>query len=264
MMNGSADQFPLPPGDTGPPPQDEPVGADYGATEAGARDTAPSTVPSAPRLPPHPSPVQLAAGIDTIVQQAAHRDAAAIAGIDQRLRTLGNVDLRALQAQNPQLAQTTAQEILRLREARGAVIAAAQQRHGKHAQLRGRLAEAQGGQGNAGHTALGRLVPGWNAEKAEMARAYARTRGFTDAELRQVRDPRMVATLYQAALAARADRSGEPGPGNRPPAPAQGPLSRVGQRASGHSSLPSDRMAISDWMNRRHEQVRQSRSRRYP
>lgn len=130
------------------------------------------------------------------IQQALVKEFAKLTSIDESLSQYAGIDWGALTDNDSVQAQKLFYQYSQLKNNREKAVGELNQKYAKltaQKQSRQRELIAQGLE------QLHKAIPGWNQEKASEVTATGKDIGFTDNELSQIADPRMVKALWEAA-----------------------------------------------------------------
>lgn len=130
------------------------------------------------------------------IQQALVKEFGKLTAIDESLSQYANIDWGALTDSDSVQAQKLFYQYSQLKNNREKAI---QELNHKHAHLTEQKQSRQRELIAKGLRQLHEAIPGWNAEKAGEVTSTGKDIGFTDNELSQIADPRMVKALWEAA-----------------------------------------------------------------
>ena len=130
------------------------------------------------------------------LQSALIKDYAKVTSIDEQLAQYDGVNWGQLSQENPSQAQTLFFQYTQLRDRRNQL---AQELNQKQAQLHQQHQSKYQEMLIKGQEQLSRDIPGWGPEKVSEVREFAKSIGYTEAEISQIVDPRVVKALYKAS-----------------------------------------------------------------
>jgi hypothetical protein len=192
-------------------------------------------------------------------QAKAHQeyiqDLAQVVAIDNSLKQYGQVDWQELNAQDPVKAQALYFQYQQLKEARNAAVGQIQQKETARRQAEEQKAletqQATAKQLQECYATVAKEIKGWGPELAQQLDKTASELGFTNDELRQVKDPRFIKLLHEAHLGRQLLKKQTP-PAPKPQPPAK-PLPTVGGNAPARKE--PERMSMDEWVKHRRKEV---------
>lgn len=193
-------------------------------------------------------------------QAKAHQeyiqDLAQVVAIDNALKQYGQVNWQELNAQDPVQAQSLWFQYQQLKEARNAAAGQIQQKEVARKQAEEQKAleakRSTAKQIQECFATVARDIKGWGPELAQQLDKTAAEFGFTNDELRQVKDPRFVKLLHEAHLGRQLLKKQTP-----PNPPKQQPPAKPVPTVGGSAPAKQDpaRMSTEDWIKHRRKQV---------
>lgn len=180
-------------------------------------------------------------------------DIATIRAIENRLTYLNQIDLRALSENDPLQTQQFLIEQQQLNSQRQNVINSIQNRNQQQAQAQQQHQAQLLEQGNA---VLAKELPGWGKELATKIMTFAKTDlGYSEQELQQITDPRIVKTLHAAMVGQQVLSKQKPAA--KQVADAK-PVKTVGKSST--ATKDPSRMSTDEWMKARNAQLNKRRA----
>lgn len=138
------------------------------------------------------------------LQSALIKDYAKVTNIDEQLAQYDGVNWGQLSQQDPSQAQTLFFQYTQLRDKRNQLAQELGQKQTQlHQQHQSRYQEML----VKGQEQLQRDIPGWGPDKASEVREFAKSLGYTEAEMNQIVDPRVVKALYKASQLEKLNQS---------------------------------------------------------
>ncbi len=175
---------------------------------------------------------------------------ARLAGLDDSIARLSQLNWPMLQQQNPAQAQQLMTQLFQMKQARE--IAAGHLQHKQSVQAFHRQRE-HAKQVDQAHAVAARDIDGWSPDRAGRVAQYAQDQGITEGELRSIADPRLIKILHHAC--AHDDAQQQKSAGQRlAKAQAVRPAIQVG--GTGGAPKDPNRMSTDDWMRHRRGQLR--------
>ena len=169
---------------------------------------------------------------------------AQLAAIQSQLEQYQNVDWAQFSENDPQAAQQAFFQYSQLKDAATNLGQTLQRREAQALQQQRAMLARQLEQGKA---ELARDIPGWSDKTAKEIMSHGASYGFTESELKQVVDPRMVKVLNDARLYRQSLKKAT----DKPKVEAK-PAMKVKGKASGRSnSEPDDMDAWVKWRNKK-------------
>lgn len=193
-------------------------------------------------------------------QAKAHQeyiqDLAQLTAYDNAIKQYANVDWNQLNAQDPVQAQALFFQFQQLKDARNAAAGQVQQKETTRRQAEQQKAmeaqQATAKQIQECYATVAKDIKGWGPELAKHLDKTASEFGFTNDELRQVKDPRFIKLLHEAHLGRQLlKKQTSPNPPKQQP-PAK-PVPTVG--GSAPAKQDPSRMSTEDWIKHRRKQV---------
>jgi hypothetical protein len=184
------------------------------------------------------------------------QELAQLTAYDNAIKQYANVNWQQLNAQDPVQAQSLWFQYEQLRDGRNAVAGQIQQKETTRKQQEEQKAleaqQATAKQIQECYATVAREIKGWSPELIKQLDKTASEMGFTNDELRQVKDPRFIKLLHEAHLGRQLlKKQTAPTPPKQPPAK---PLPTVGGNAP--AKKDPDRMSMEEYVKYRNEQLR--------
>jgi hypothetical protein len=187
-------------------------------------------------------------------QAQAHNDHlmdyARLAGLDDQIGRLSQLDWQGLQRQNPAQAEQLMTQLFQMKQARE--IAASHLRHKQSVRAFDQQRE-HARQVEQGHAALSRQIDGWSPQMAAKLAQFAIGQGISPEELNELSDPRLVKILHYAHAGHEAEQQ-KSAAQRLTQAQAVRPAIEVG--GTGGAPTDPNRMSTDDWMRHRRGQLR--------
>jgi hypothetical protein len=197
----------------------------------------------------------LDAGRQVLAEQAKRHgdhlmDHARLAGLDDQIGRLEQLNWPVLQRQNPAQAQQLLNQLFQMKQARE--IAAGHLSH-KQAVRAFEQQRQHARQVEHAQAVVARDIEGWSPERAGRLVQYALSHGITEDELQTLADPRLVTILHHACLGHEAQQQASAA---RRLAKAQAVRPAIEVGGSGSGPTDPNRMSTDDWMKHRRGQLR--------
>lgn len=183
--------------------------------------------------------------------QAFVEELAAAKAIDMRLQQYGQVNWAELEQTDPSQAMRLQREMRELHAVREQIGHSVTQKH--HAQALARQQELAK-LAQEGEAVLSREIKGWGQETKAKLHQFAMSRGFDEASLANIYDPRVVKLLHDAMTlhSLRAKAQQKPKPEGQP-----APVTRItGGKATQAPTGPSDKQSMDEWLKARNAQLK--------
>jgi hypothetical protein len=129
-------------------------------------------------------------------QAALIKDIAKVTSVDEQLAEYDKVNWAQLTDQDPSYAQKLFFQYTQLRDRRNTMV---QELNQKQTQMQQQHQSKIKEMLAKGYEQLQRDIPGWNDEKASEVRSFAKSIGFSEHEISQITDPKVVKALYNAS-----------------------------------------------------------------
>ena len=183
--------------------------------------------------------------------QAFVEELAAAKAIDMRLQQYGQVNWAELEQTDPSQAMRLQREMRELHAVREQIGHSVTQKH--HAQALARQQELAK-LAQEGEAVLSREIKGWGQETKAKLHQFAMSRGFDEASLANIYDPRVVKLLHDAMTlhSLREKAQQKPKPEGQP-----APVTRItGGKATQAPTGPSDKQSMDEWLKARNAQLK--------
>lgn len=192
-------------------------------------------------------------------QAKAHQDyiqdLAQVVAIDNSIKQYEQVNWQELNAQDPVQAQALWFQYQQLKDSRNAAVGQIQQKEAARRQQEEQKAletqQTTAKQLQECYATVAKEIKGWGPELAQQLDKTASEIGFTNDELRQVKDPRFIKLLHEAHLGRQLLKKQTP-PTPKPQPPAK-PLPTVGGNAPARKE--PERMSMDEWVKHRRKEV---------
>lgn len=172
-----------------------------------------------------------------------------IRSIDRQLHQLQQINLMQLSNEDPVKAQQLMLQMQNLQTQRGQAANALAQRHQQFTQWQQQEAARQL---DEGRKVLQREIPGWNADLASKLLEFGKSRGYPEAMLASVTNPRFVVDLFQLYQTAEAKKKAT----QRTPVVQEKPVTRVSSASKAKANIDPDKLSAEQWVKWRNSQIR--------
>lgn len=172
-----------------------------------------------------------------------------IRAMDRQLHQLQSVNLMQLSNEDPVKAQQLMLQMQNLQTQRGQAANALAQRHQQFTQWQQHEAARAL---DEGRKVLQREIPGWNADLASKLLEFGKSRGYPEAMLANVTNPRFVVDLFQLYQTAEAKKKAT----QRTPVVQEKPVTRVSSASKAGASVDPDKLSPEQWVKWRNSQIR--------